>query len=294
MRKITKIEPTAPVVKQKKRVAAYARVSMDTERLQHSLSAQVSYYNDKIQKNPEWLFAGVYADNGISGTGTAKREEFNRLLADCEAGKIDLVLTKSISRFARNTVDLLETVRHLKEIGVEVWFERENIRSFDWDGELLLSILASFAQEESRSISENCKWGIRKRFEKGIPNGHFRIYGYRWEGDELLIVPEEAAVVRRIFQNFLDGKSRLETEREFAGEGITTRFSQTARIQETFFCRRNTFLTPSAKNAGRTEGSFPSISCRNTMRPSLTGRPSGMCRKKWKGERNWGHWQTRV
>ena len=209
MRKITKIEPTAPVVKQKKRVAAYARVSMDTERLQHSLSAQVSYYNDKIQKNPEWLFAGVYADNGISGTGTAKREEFNRLLADCEAGKIDLVLTKSISRFARNTVDLLETVRHLKEIGVEVWFERENIRSFDGDGELLLSILASFAQEESRSISENCKWGIRKRFEKGIPNGHFRIYGYRWEGDELLIVPEEAAVVRRIFQNFLDGKSRL-------------------------------------------------------------------------------------
>lgn len=223
MRKITKIEPTAPVVKQKKRVAAYARVSMDTERLQHSLSAQVSYYNDKIQKNPEWLFAGVYADNGISGTGTAKREEFNRLLADCEAGKIDLVLTKSISRFARNTVDLLETVRYLKEIGVEVWFERENIRSFDGDGELLLSILASFAQEESRSISENCKWGIRKRFEKGIPNGHFRIYGYRWEGDELLIVPEEAAVVRRIFQNFLDGKSRLETEREFAGEGITTR-----------------------------------------------------------------------
>ena len=96
-------------------------MSMDTERLQHSLSAQVSYYNDKIQKNPEWLFAGVYADNGISGTGTAKREEFNRLLADCEAGKIDLVLTKSISRFARNTVDLLETVRHLKEIGVEVW-----------------------------------------------------------------------------------------------------------------------------------------------------------------------------
>ena len=223
MRKITKIEPTAPVVKQKKRVAALYVYLLDTERLQHSLSAQVSYYNDKIQKNPEWLFAGVYADNGISGTGTAKREEFNRLLADCEAGKIDLVLTKSISRFARNTVDLLETVRHLKEIGVEVWFERENIRSFDGDGELLLSILASFAQEESRSISENCKWGIRKRFEKGIPNGHFRIYGYRWEGDELLIVPEEAAVVRRIFQNFLDGKSRLETEREFAGEGITTR-----------------------------------------------------------------------
>ena len=223
MRKITKIEPAAPIITPKKRVAAYARISMETERMNHSLSAQVSYYNEKIQKNPDWLFAGVYADNGISGTGTAKRDEFNRLIADCDAGKIDLVLTKSISRFARNTVDLLETVRHLKENGVDVWFERENIHSMDGDGELMLSILASFAQEESRSLSENCKWGIKKRFEKGIPNGHFRIYGYRWDGDDLVPVPEEAAIVKRIFQNFLDGKSRLETEREFAAEGITTR-----------------------------------------------------------------------
>ena len=223
MRKITRLEPTQPVLTPKKRVAAYARVSMESERLQHSLSAQISYYNEKIQKNPDWLFAGVYADNGISGTGTEKREEFNRLLADCDAGKIDIVLTKSISRFARNTVDLLETVRHLKEIGVEVWFERENIHSMSGDGELMLSILASFAQEESRSISDNVKWGTRKRFEQGIPNGHFRVYGYRWEGDDLVPVPEEAAIVKRIFQNFLDGKSRLETEKEFAAEGITTR-----------------------------------------------------------------------
>ena len=223
MKKITKLEPSAPVIKPRKRVAAYARISMETERMSHSLSAQVSYYNEKIQKNPDWVFAGVYSDNGISGTGTAKRDGFNRMIADCDAGKIDLVLTKSISRFARNTVDLLETVRHLKEIGVEVWFERENIRSMDGDGELMLSILASFAQEESRSISDNCKWRIKKRFERGIPNGHFRIFGYRWEGDDLIIVPEEAAVVKRIFQNYLDGKSRLETEREFAAEGITTR-----------------------------------------------------------------------
>ena len=165
----------------------------------------------------------MYADNGISGTGTEKRDEFNRLIADCDAGKVDIVLTKSISRFARNTVDLLETVRHLKEIGVEVWFERENIHSMDGDGELMLSILASFAQEESRSISENVKWGTRKRFKQGIPNGHFHVDGYRWEGDDLVIVPEEAAIVKRIFQNYLDGKSRLETEREFAAEGITTR-----------------------------------------------------------------------
>ena len=223
MRNVRRVEPEKPVLKPKKRVAAYARISMESERMNHSLSAQISYYNDKIQKNPDWLFAGVYADDGISGTGTAKRDEFNRLIADCDAGKIDIVLTKSISRFARNTVDLLNTVRHLKEIGVEVWFERENIHSMDGDGELMLSILASFAQEESRSISENEKWAIKKKFEQGIPNGHFRVYGYRWEGDDLILFPEEAVIVKRIFQNFLDGKSRLETEREFAEEGITTR-----------------------------------------------------------------------
>ena len=186
MRNVRRVEPEKPVLKPKKRVAAYARISMESERMNHSLSAQISYYNDKIQKNPDWLFAGVYADDGISGTGTAKRDEFNRLIADCDAGKIDIVLTKSISRFARNTVDLLNTVRHLKEIGVEVWFERENIHSMDGDGELMLSILASFAQEESRSISENEKWAIKKKFEQGIPNGHFRVYGYRWEGDDLI------------------------------------------------------------------------------------------------------------
>lgn len=220
MRKITRIEPSVPVIAPRKKVAAYARVSMESERLMHSLSAQVSYYSSLIQKNPEWEYAGVYADNFISGTGTAKRDEFQRLVADCEAGKINIVLTKSISRFARNTVDLLSTVRHLKDIGVEVRFEREHISSFSGDGELMLTILASFAQEESRSISDNVKWGTRKRFEQGIPNGRFRILGYRWEDDRLVIVPEEAAVVRRIFQNFLDGKSRLETERELEAEGI--------------------------------------------------------------------------
>ena len=113
MKTVTRIDPAAPVLKPRKRVAAYARVSMETERLQHSLSAQVSYYNSMIQKNPDWVFAGVYVDDGISGTGTAKRDDFNRMIADADAGKIDIILTKSISRFARNTVDLLETVRHL-------------------------------------------------------------------------------------------------------------------------------------------------------------------------------------
>ena len=145
------------------------------------------------------------------------------MLQDAKDGKIDLILTKSIQRFARNTVDLLTTVRQLKDMGVEVWFEKENIRSMSGDGELMMSILASFAQEESRSISENIRWRIKKQFEMGKPNGRFNVYGYRWEGDNLVIVPEEAAVVKRIFQNFLDGKSRIETGRELTAEGIKTR-----------------------------------------------------------------------
>lgn len=222
MAEIIKIAPKAPIIPARKKVAAYARVSMETDRLEHSLSTQISYYNELIQKNPEWQFVGVYADDGISGTSTERRSEFNRMMEEAEAGKIDIILTKGISRWARNTVDLLESVRHLKELGVEVRFEKENINSLSGDGELMLSILASFAQEESRSISDNVKWGIRKRFENGTPNFRNRILGYRWEDDHLVIVPEEATIVRRIFQNFLEGKSRLETEREFDAEGIRT------------------------------------------------------------------------
>ena len=223
MRKIRKIETTIPVLPTRKKVAAYARVSMDTERLHHSLSAQISYYSELIQRNPEWEYVGVYADDSITGTKASKREEFQRMLEDCEAGKIDIVLTKSISRFARNTVDLLKTVRRLKELGISVRFEKENVDSLSADGEVMLTLLASFAQEEVRSISENEKWSVQKRFEQGIPVCRSRILGYRWEDDHLVIVPEEAAIVRRIYQNFLDGKSRLETERELNGEGITTK-----------------------------------------------------------------------
>ena len=222
MGKITKIESKIPALPVRKKVAAYARVSLETERLHHSLAAQVSYYSDLIQKNPEWEYAGVYADEGITGTKASKRVEFMRLIEDCNAGKIDIILTKSISRFARNTVDLLETVRHLKDIGVDVRFEKEHINSLSSDGEVMLALLASFAQEEIRSISENEKWSIKKRFEQGIPTGRPRFLGYRWEGDTLVVIPEEAEIVKRIYQNFLDGKSRLETEREFAAEGITS------------------------------------------------------------------------
>jgi DNA invertase Pin-like site-specific DNA recombinase len=207
MRKITKLETKKIDLPKLKRVAAYARVSVERGRTLHSYSAQVSYYNDLIQKNPEWEFAGVYADLGISGTGIEKRNDFKRLLQDCEEGKIDIILTKSVSRFARNTVDLLKVVRHLKELGIEVRFEKENINSLTGDGELMLSILASFAQEETISISNNVKWGIRKRFEKGIPNGGFIIYGYRWKNKKLEVAPEEAEVVRYIYDNYLQNKA---------------------------------------------------------------------------------------
>ena len=194
MREIRKIEATIPQMPKRKKVAAYARVSVDSEQLLHSLSAQVSYYSKLIQNNPNWEYAGVYADEGISGTGTAKRKEFLRMISDCEKGKIDLILVKSLSRMSRNTVDLLNTVRHLKEIGVEVRFERENISTFTEDGEFLLTLLASYAQCESESISENVKWGKRKKFSQGHTKGITPPYGYKCQNDKWVIVPEEVEI----------------------------------------------------------------------------------------------------
>lgn len=223
-KKMWRVEQKISEIPKRKRVAAYARVSVESARMQHSLSAQVSYYSSLIQKNPAWKYAGVYADYGISGTKIAKRKEFQRMLADAEAGNIDIILTKSIQRFARNTVDLLKTVRHLKEIGVEVWFEKENIRSMSGDGELMLTILASFAQEESRSISDNIKWRFQKKYEKGIPHAKFFIYGYRWKDRELVIQKEEAAIVRKVFYSYLAGKTRRAIHRELANTGVHTMY----------------------------------------------------------------------
>ena len=207
MPKVDKIEPKLPAFKRKKKVAAYARVSVATERLMHSIASQISYYSDLIQKNPDWVYAGVYADYAITGTETAHRNEFQRMLADAEAGRLDIILTKSISRFARNTVDLLETVRRLKEIGVEVRCEEQNISTFSGDGELMLSILASFAQEEVRSISENCKWGVRKRFQNGtIGRTNKHLFGLRYNDKtrQYEIIPEEAEIIRLMFKRYLE------------------------------------------------------------------------------------------
>ena len=193
----------------KRRVAAYARVSTKEEEQLNSYDAQVSYYTQYISSNAEWDFVGVYADKGITGTSTKKRERFNDMVQDALDGKIDLIITKSVSRFARNTVDTLTTIRELKKHGIEVYFEEQNIYSLDSKGELLLTIMSSLAQEESRNISENVTWGMRKRFADGkvaLPYKHF--LGYR-KGENGLpeIVPEEAATVTLIYQLFMEGKA---------------------------------------------------------------------------------------
>ena len=218
--KIRRVQPST-VLQKKLRVAAYARVSVDT--LHHSLAAQVSYYSALIQNNPAWEYAGVYADEGITGTSTTHRDEFKRLIADCNAGKIDLVLVKSISRFARDTVDCLHTVRRLKEKGITVRFERENIDSTSEDGELLLTLLASFAQEESRSIGDNIRWGVRRRFAEGISNGHKAPYGYTWDGEMFRIVPAEGKVVKEIYRRYLAGESAYAIANSLAEHGIMGR-----------------------------------------------------------------------
>ena len=216
--KITRIEPTVATLTPKKKVAAYARVSMESDRLNHSLSAQVSCYSNLIQKNPEWIYVGVYADSGISGGDIRHRTEFKRLVEDCDAGKIDIILCKSISRFARNTVDLLETVRHLKSLGIDVWFEKENIKSLSADGELMLGILAGFAEEESRSQSDNAKWSIQKKFERG-EQWHAAAYGYRWDGKSFVICEEEANAIRVIYDNFLRDVPLRQTSRWLESHG---------------------------------------------------------------------------
>lgn len=189
------------------RVGVYARVSTDKEIQLHSLKEQLESFRMKIAQHPDWILVDVYADEGISGTNAKKRKEFLRMMRDCETGKIDYVLTKSISRFARNTVECLSYVRHLQSIGVQLYFEKEGVDTATAVSELILTVMAAFAQEESRSISENLKWGIRKRFEKG-ESRWTKTYGYRKMPDgEICIEPGEAEIVRMIFKMYQQGVS---------------------------------------------------------------------------------------
>lgn len=213
-----------PMGIQKRRVAGYARVSTDLEEQLTSYEAQVDYYTRHIRENPEWEYAGIYVDQGISATSTKKRDGFNTMIRDALDGKIDLILTKSVSRFARNTVDSLTTVRMLKEKGVEVYFEKENIYTLDSKGELLITIMSSLAQEESRSISENVTWGQRKRFADGKVSLPYRQFlGYRKGADGLPeIVEEEACTVRLIYRMFLEGKTPFGIAKYLSDQGVPT------------------------------------------------------------------------
>ncbi|UMY53509.1 recombinase family protein [Paenibacillus peoriae] len=216
------VEGIQPI--QKKKVAAYCRVSTDSEEQKESYTNQVNHYTQYIQNNLEWEMADIYADEGISGTNTKNRTHFNRMIQDARNGKLDLILVKSISRFARNTLDLLKYVRELKSLGVAVFFERENINTLDTTGEVLLTILSSLAQDESRNISENSRWGILRGFQNGkVFCNTTRFLGYdKDEHGELVINESEAEIVRRIYEEYLDGKSYQAIARGLMRDHIKT------------------------------------------------------------------------
>lgn len=263
----------------KRKVAGYARVSTDSEEQENSYEAQVDYFTDYIKQREDWEFVKVYTDEGVSGTSTRRREGFNEMIADALAGRIDLIVTKSVSRFARNTVDSLTTIRELKTHGVEVYFQKENIYTFDSKGELLLTIMSSLAQEESRSISENVTWGIRKSFSDGKVSMNYKSFlGYRrGEDDTPEIVPEEAEIVQTIYRRFLEGNTVHEIARALTAAGIPTpmkrknwcettvqsiltneKYMGDAVLQKTF-C--TDFLTKKMK---KNEGELPQYHVRNS------------------------------
>ena len=206
------------------RVAAYCRVSTDTEEQATSYDAQIEHYTGMIEKHPGWELAGIYADDGISGTNTKKREEFNRLIEDCMAGKIEMVVTKSISRFARNTLDCLKYIRQLKDRNIAVYFEKESINTLDAKGEVLLTIMASLAQQESQSLSQNVKLGLQYRYQQGkVQINTNRFLGYNKDKDgNLVIDPEEAKIVKRIYREYLEGKSYYAIGQGLTADGIRT------------------------------------------------------------------------
>ena len=210
--------------KPKLRVAAYCRVSTDSDEQATSYEAQVEHYTEYIQKNPDWEFAGIYADDGISGTNTKKREEFNHMIDDCKAGNIDMIITKSISRFARNTLDCLKYIRQLKDMNIPVLFEKESINTMNAKGEVLITIMASLAQQESQSLSQNVKLGLQYRYQQGkVQINHNRFLGYTKDADgNLIIDPEQAETVKRIYREYLEGLSMDKIAAGLERDGILT------------------------------------------------------------------------
>ena len=209
--KAARFDPNRPL-----RVAAYCRVSTDLDDQLNSYETQKAYYTEYIRKNPKWRFAGIYADEGISGTQVKKRESFLRMISDCENGKIDLILIKSVSRYARNIVDCISYIRILKSLGIAIYFEEQNINTLTEDSETYIGIYGVLAQAESENISANIKWGIRKRMESGSYNCNFNLLGYRRDKvtKEIVIIPEEANAVKKIYSLYIQGNT-LEQIKEY-------------------------------------------------------------------------------
>ena len=297
------------------RVAPYCRVSTDKEEQLSSYEAQIEYYTEKIDANPDWTMVRLYADEGITGTSAKKRKDFLQMIRDCERGKIDLVITKSVSRFCRNTLDGLNYVRRLKRHGVGVYFEKENVNTLFMDNEMILTFMMSQAQAESESLSGNVKWGHRKNFKDGKVYYHCKNFlGYRWGADgQPEIDPEQAAVVRRIFSRFLLGHSVRQITTDLMTDGIKTATGKTvwhdsviqkmlcnekyigdALLQKTYIADR------SPEKSGSTTENCPNTMSMTAIRPSLTGEPSKRCRRSWpagpvsrkhppKPRRSWGN-----
>lgn len=204
------------------KVAAYCRVSTEEEEQQSSYEAQCGYYTDKIMSNPQWSMVRIFADEGISGTSTKRRKDFNQMIRYCKQGKIDLILTKSISRFARNTLDTINYTRMLKAMGIGIYFEKENINTLEMDSEMLITLLGAFAQAESESISRNVFWGKRQAMREGKVTYHYKsFYGYRKGADgKPEIIPEQAEVYKNICRRFLSGYSLRNIVDELKAENI--------------------------------------------------------------------------
>ena len=209
-------------VRRQLRVAAYCRVSTEEEEQQSSYEAQCTYYTDKIMINPEWTMAGIFADEGITGTSTKRREDFNRMIRKCRQKKIDLILTKSISRFARNTLDSLKYIRALKELGIGIIFEKENINTLEMDTELIITFMSAFAQSESESISANVRWGKRQAMKEGKASVNFRkLYGYYLDGEgNPRVDSDRAEVIRSIYNRYLQGASLRMIQQDMEAGGI--------------------------------------------------------------------------
>ena len=291
-RAVTVIPPTinlhthAPAVAaQKRRAAGYARVSTDSDEQFTSYEAQINYYTRYIKSNQEWEFVSVYTDEGISGTNTKHRVGFNQMIADALSGKIDLIVTKSVSRFARNTVDSLTTIRKLKEHGVEVYFEKENIWTFDSKGELLITIMSSLAQEESRSLSENITWGQRKRFSDGkVSLPYKQFLGYRKGPDGFPeIVEDEAKIVRRIYALFMEGKTSYAIAKALTADGIPTPSGKKKWGASVVQIR----LISSVKSGRSTRAKCSSIGSSRATSPSSSPMSSMWCRPSSLGAKVW-------